>query len=129
MIGKICGLNDLASVPVVGEKMATARPIATLAWYCCYGLENVKLAEMIKKLGQYLKQNAIAVIKRMAKKARIFFKMGSTNNIKETNIGHALIAVEFDTSNDVKLEDNKVKQVKVFKDKVGTYGGVSQEEI
>ncbi|KLL03518.1 MAG: hypothetical protein MRERV_39c025 [Mycoplasmataceae bacterium RV_VA103A] len=30
MIGKICGLNDLASVPVVGEKMATARPIATV---------------------------------------------------------------------------------------------------
>lgn len=57
--------------------------------------------------------------------------MGTTTEIKETNIGHALIgktcqecnrtftnkdilnygnwAVEFDTSNDVKLEDNKVK--------------------
>lgn len=57
--------------------------------------------------------------------------MGTTNKIKETNIGHALIGkncsqcnkkftdkdilenknwmIDFDTSNDVKLEDNQIK--------------------
>jgi hypothetical protein len=30
MIGKICGLDDLARVPVIGEKMTTVRPIATV---------------------------------------------------------------------------------------------------
>lgn len=45
---------------------------------------------MIKRLEGFLIQSAIAVIKRMAKK-QVFYKMGTTSEIKETNIGQGLI--------------------------------------